>query len=134
MLVIGCASLSPRRCGKFSMEVCRVFVSGAAINRTISTDREILLPDLVSISICPTAIGWGDVCSAPKGAIFTCSVLVGLKLSLVAISMVINEHWEPSSKRILPWVRNPLALIGAIAVFNKLIVLEAELCLGAHEP
>lgn len=63
-----------------------------------------------------------------------CSVLVGVKLSLVAASFVINERWEPSSKRMLPLILNPLVVIGAIAVFNKLIVVGAELHLVEHEP
>ena len=51
-----------------------------------------MLPDSVSTLIWPIAIGWGDVCSAPKGAMITCSVLVGLKFSFVAVSIVINER------------------------------------------
>ena len=116
------------------MEACKEFLSGAAINGTISTDIGSLFPDSVSTLICHTAMICGDVCSAPKDAIVTCSVLVDLKISLVAVSMVINECCEPSSKRMLPWIHTPLALMGAMAVFSKLIVLGAELYLFEHEP
>lgn len=40
----------------------------------------------------------------------------------MAASSVINERWEPSSNKMFPRIRKPSALMGAIAVFNKLIV------------
>ena len=77
------------------------FLSEAAINGTISTNMG-FFPDSVSTSTFPTAIGWGDVCSAPKGAMATCSVLIGLKLSLLVVSLVINESCEPYQKGCFP--------------------------------
>ena len=94
----------------------------------------ILFPELVSILTYPTGMGWSDECSVPKGAMAICSVLVGISLSLVAVSLVMNERCEPSSNRMLPWICNPFALMGAIAVFNRLMVVAVELCLVEQDP
>ena len=73
------------------MEACKEFLSGAAMNGTMSTDMGILCPDAVSTLTHPTEIGWGNVCSAPNGAMATCSVSVGIKLSLVATGKILGS-------------------------------------------
>ena len=87
------------------------------------TDIGILSPDSVSMYTQATDRCWDDVYSAPNGATATRSQLVGFKLSCVATSSVMNERCKPSSNKMLPLIRKPSALIGARAVFSKLIVL-----------
>ena len=50
------------------------------------------------------------------------TVEVGVIRSLLAISAEMNDHWAPSSKRILAWDLVLPAMIGATAVFSKQVV------------
>ena len=111
------------------MEGHTEFFSGAAINGTISTDIGTLSPAVVSTLTCPTDVGWGDEYSATMGAMAMFSVLTGVNFSLAAVSSVINDRCEPSSKRIFPCIRTPLPTTGAIAVFSKVTVSRISLLL-----
>jgi len=111
------------------MEACAVFFSGAAINGTISTDTGTLSPTVVSTLTCPTGVDWGGDHLAPKGAMVMFSVLIGVSFSLATVSSVINDRYEPSSKRIFPCTRTLSPTTVAIAVFSNVTVIKVSLLL-----
>lgn len=89
------------------------------MNGIMSIDIGILSPVLVSTWTCPTNIGKGGEHSAPNGAMAMFSVLTRVNLSWVAVSSVIKERCEPSSKRMLLCIRIPSPTTGAIAVDSR---------------
>ena len=96
---------------------------GAEIEGTIRTDKGISSPDSVSTSTMVVPSFCCVKAVVPKEATATSVVDTGVICSSLAIASEIHERCAPSSKSIFAWVLIPPAIIGAIAVLSKQVVV-----------